>query len=204
MKKDNINVLICGVGGQGILLASEILSEVFIRAGYDVKKSEVHGMAQRGGSVESHVRAGKKVYSPLIKKGEADFILSFESMEGLRHLEYLAPSGKLIRNTQKIIPLTVTISEAKYPENPEELAKENDIETVSINAIKIANELGSNKVVNTILLGVLAQYLGDLSANRRIDKNIWTKVIEDWMKVKKLPPKIMEINKKAFERGFTT
>jgi len=203
MKKDKINVLICGVGGQGILLASEILSEVLIRAGYDVKKSEVHGMSQRGGSVESHVRAGKKVYSPLIKKGEADFILSFESMEGLRYLEYLAAEGKLIRNTQKIIPLTVTIGGAKYPENPEKIAKQNDIDTISINAIKIAKDLGSDKVVNIILLGVLAQYLGDLSANRRIDKNIWTKIIEDWMKVKKLPPKIMEINKKAFERGFT-
>lgn len=203
MKKDKINVLICGVGGQGILLASEILSEVFIRAGYDVKKSEVHGMAQRGGSVESHVRAGKKVYSPLIKKGEADFILAFESMEGLRYLEYLAPEGKLIRNTQKIIPLTVTIGGAKYPEDPEEIAKENGIETVSINAIKIAKELGSDKVVNTILLGVLAQYLGDLSAPWRIDREIWNKVIVDWMKVKRLPPKIMEINKKAFERGFS-
>ncbi|MCD6102257.1 MAG: indolepyruvate oxidoreductase subunit beta [Candidatus Cloacimonetes bacterium] len=197
MKKDKINVLICGVGGQGILLASEILSEVLIKAGYDVKKSEVHGMSQRGGSVESHVRAGKKVYSPLIKKGEADFILSFESMEGLRHLEYLAPDGKLIRNTQKIIPLTVTIGNAKYPENPEELAKENGIETISINAIKIAKELGSDKVVNIILLGILAQYLG-------IDREIWNKVITDWMNVKKLSPKIMEINKKAFERGFTT
>ena len=197
MKKDKINVLICGVGGQGILLASEILSEVLIKAGYDVKKSEIHGMSQRGGSVESHVRAGKKVYSPLIKKGEADFILSFESIEGLRYLEYLSPEGKLIRNTQKIIPLTVTIGDAKYPENPEKIAKDNGIDTVSINAIKIAKDLGSNKVVNVLLLGVLAQYLG-------IDKNIWTKVIEDWMKVKKLPPKIMEINKKAFERGFTT
>ena len=197
MKKDKINVLICGVGGQGILLASEILSEVLIKAGYDVKKSEIHGMSQRGGSVESHVRAGKKVYSPLIKKGEADFILSFESIEGLRYLEYLSQKGKLIRNTQKIIPLTVTIGGAKYPENPEKIAKDNGIDTVSINAIKIAKDLGSNKVVNVLLLGVLAQYLG-------IDKNIWTKVIEDWMKVKKLPPKIMEINKKAFERGFTT
>jgi len=197
MKKDKINVLICGVGGQGILLASEILSEVLIKAGYDVKKSEVHGMSQRGGSVESHVRAGKKVYSPLIKKREADFILSFESMEGLRHLEYLAPDGKLIRNTQKIIPLTVTIGNAKYPENPEELAEKNGIETISINAIKIANELGSDKVVNIILLGILAQYLG-------IDREIWNKVITDWMNIKKLSPKIMEINKKAFERGFTT
>lgn len=196
MKKDKINVLICGVGGQGILLASEILSEVFIRAGYDVKKSEVHGMSQRGGSVESHVRAGKKVYSPLIKKSEADFILAFESMEGLRYLEYLAPAGKLIRNTQKIIPLTVTIGDAKYPENPEKIAKQNDIDTISINAIKIAKDLGSDKVVNIILLGVLAQ-------NLKIDRKIWDGVIVDWMKVKKLSPEIMEINKKAFERGFT-
>lgn len=204
MSRNNINVLICGVGGQGILLASEILSEVLIKAGYDVKKSEIHGMSQRGGSVESHVRASKKVYSPLIKKGEADFILAFESMEGLRYLEYLSSEGKLIRNTQKIIPLTVTIGNAKYPENPEKIAKQNDIDTISINAIKIAKDLGSDKVVNIILLGVLAQYLGDLSAPWRIDRKIWDGVIVDWMKVKKLPPKIMEINKKAFERGFNS
>lgn len=203
MRKNKINVLICGVGGQGILLASEILSEVLIKAGYDVKKSEIHGMSQRGGSVESHVRAGKKVFSPLIKKGEADFILSFESIEGLRYLEYLSSEGKLIRNTQKIIPLTVTIGNYEYPENPEKIAKQNDIDTISINAIKIAKNLGSDKVVNIILLGVLAQYLGDLSAPWRIDRKIWDGVIVDWMKVKKLPPEIMEINKKAFERGFT-
>ena len=197
MKKDKINVLICGVGGQGILLASEILSEVLIRNRYDVKKSEIHGMSQRGGSVESHVRAGKKVFSSLIKKGESDFILAFESMEGLRYLEYLSSEGKLIRNTQKIIPLTITVGDATYPENPEKIAKDNDIETISIDAIKIAKDLGSDKVVNIILLGVLAQHLG-------IDKKIWDDVIVDWMKVKKLPKKIMEINKKAFERGFNS
>ncbi|MBL7086010.1 MAG: indolepyruvate oxidoreductase subunit beta, partial [Candidatus Cloacimonetes bacterium] len=162
------------------------------------------GMSQRGGSVESHVRAGKKVHSPLIKKGEADFILAFESMEGLRYLEYLSSEGKLIRNTQKIIPLTVTIGNAEYPDNPEKIAKDNGIDTVSINAIKIAKDLGSDKVVNIILLGVLAQYLGDLSAPLRIDRKIWDDVIVDWMNVKKLSPKIMEINKKAFERGYNS
>ncbi|MBC8313332.1 MAG: indolepyruvate oxidoreductase subunit beta [Candidatus Cloacimonetes bacterium] len=196
-KKNNINILICGVGGQGILLASEILSEVLMKVGYDVKKSEIHGMAQRGGSVESHIRAGKKVYSPLIKKGEADFILSFESIEGLRYLEYLSPKGKLIRNTQKIIPLTVTIGNAEYPKNPEKIAKQNDIDTISINAAEIARQLGSDKVVNIILLGVLAKFLD-------IDKKIWDDILLNWMKAKKLSQKITKINSSAFEKGFNS
>lgn len=195
-KKNTTDILICGVGGQGILLASEILSEVFIRAGFDVKKSEVHGMAQRGGSVESHVRAGEKVYSPLIKKGEADFILAFEDMEGLRYLDYLAQEGKFIRNTQKIIPLSVTVGGAQYPTNTDEIASQYGIKTISIDAIGIAQNLGSDKVVNIILLGLLAQYLD-------IKKDIWLNVVADWMSLKKLPPRMVEINQKAFELGFT-
>ncbi|MGC9337204.1 MAG: indolepyruvate oxidoreductase subunit beta [Candidatus Cloacimonadia bacterium] len=197
MKKNSTtDILICGVGGQGILLASEILSEVFIRAGFDVKKSEVHGMAQRGGSVESHVRAGEKIYSPFIKKGEADFILAFENMEGLRYLDYLAPEGKLIHNIQKIIPLSVTIGGAQYPKNPDAIAAQYGIKSIPIDAIGIAQRLGSDKVVNIILLGLLAQYLD-------IKKEIWLNIISEWMSLKRLSPKMVEINQKAFEAGFT-
>ncbi len=197
--KNTTDILICGVGGQGILLASEILSDVFMEAGYDVKKSEVHGMAQRGGSVESHVRFGKKVYSPLIKKGEADFILSFEKMEAIRYLEYLAKKGCVIVNTQEIVPITVLTTGIKYPEKSLEFIKSQFIgtdELVAVDGINLAKDLGSSKVVNVLLIGVLAKRLN-------IDKEIWERVIISHFKEKNVPEKIIDINIKAFNKGYS-
>lgn len=193
--KNTTDILICGVGGQGILLASEILSDVSMQAGYDVKKSEVHGMAQRGGNVQSHVRFGEKVYSPLIKKGEADFILSFEKMEAMRYLEYLTKKGCVIVNTQQIVPITVTTTGIKYPENPIEFISQYADELVSVDGMKLAKELGSAKVVNVLLLGVLARRLN-------IDKDIWENGIISRFKAKNLPEKIIDVNIKAFNRGY--
>ncbi|MBN1232022.1 MAG: indolepyruvate oxidoreductase subunit beta [Candidatus Coatesbacteria bacterium] len=184
------NVLIVGVGGQGILLASEVLSEVFIKAGLDVKKSEVHGMAQRGGSVSSHVRAGKKVYSSLINEGEADYILSFELMESLRWAHYLSKDGLIIVNKQQIDPLPVTIGKEEYPQDVHEKLKEKGYNTIVVNAFDIAKELGNAKAVNIVLLGTLASKLP-------FEISIWEEVIRELV-----PAKILELNLNAFKRGL--
>jgi len=183
------NILICGVGGQGILLASEILSEAAMESGYDVKKSEVHGMAQRGGSVVSHIRYGEKIYSPLIRKGEADFIFSFERMETLRYLDYLKADGAIIVNDQKISPTVVNIKEAYYPEDVEELCRHRAKEVLFIPAIRIAEELGNIRTVNVIMLGALSRYLN-------LDESLWLKCIE-----RRVPKKYLEVNIQAFKRG---
>jgi len=191
MSKKKFDILICGVGGQGILLASEILSDVALEAGYDVKKSEVHGMAQRGGSVESHIRIGEKVYSSIIKKGDADIVLSFEYIEGLRYVDYLKKDGSVISSSQKIIPMTVIFNDAKYPNNVEALLQERAREVLFLDVIQMAADLGNPKVINTILLGVLAKRMD-------IPKETWLKVIE-----RRVKPKTIEVNKKAFEAGYS-
>jgi indolepyruvate ferredoxin oxidoreductase beta subunit len=185
----NTNILICGVGGQGILLAGEIISEVAMESGYDVKKSEVHGMAQRGGSVVSHVRYGEKIYSPLIRKGEADFIFSFERMETLRYLDYLRKDGTIIVNDQRISPTVVNIKEAYYPENVEGVCRDRAELVLFIPAIKIAEELGNIKIVNVVMLGALSRYIN-------FDHSVWLKGIEQ-----RTPKKYLQMNIKAFERG---
>jgi indolepyruvate ferredoxin oxidoreductase beta subunit len=184
------NMLLAGVGGQGILLASEIICNVMIRAGYDVKKSEVHGMAQRGGSVTSHVRYGKKVFSPIARKGDIDILLSFEKLETLRYLDYLKSNGMVIINDAELYPPSVNLGDATYPEDiPETVRKY--FETVKIvNASDIAVRAGNIRTANTAMLGVLSTYLDT------IETGIWESVIRT-----SFPEKVIKENIAAFNLG---
>jgi len=185
------SILICGVGGQGILLAADILSETALEAGNDVKKSEIHGMAQRGGAVTSAVRFGEKVYSPRIGKGEADILLAFEKLEALRNLASLKQGGVCIVNDYELPPLSVASGNEKYPENIYEIIKKTSEELVVLPAFKLAKELGNSKVVNTILTGALAKKLD-------FPKDKWLEIIK-----KNVKPKFLDINLKAFEIGYS-
>jgi indolepyruvate ferredoxin oxidoreductase beta subunit len=178
-----------GVGGQGVILASEIVSEAMMRAGYDVKKSEVHGMAQRGGSVTSHVRFGKKVYSPLIKDGEVDILFSFELLETMRYLNTLREKAALIVNAQKILPPSVTLGKDAYPDNIVELLQARYPHFELIDAPGIAREAGNAKAVNVAFVGALSRHLDVPESN-------WHAAIEAM-----LPPKLVEVNLKAFALG---
>ncbi len=183
------NIMIVGVGGQGTLLASRILGNVAIKCGYDVKVSEVHGMSQRGGSVITYVKYGEKVNSPIIDLGEADVILAFEKLEAIRALPYLKIGGKIILNDREILPMPVITGAMKYPDGiVEELSSKASV--VAIDALKLSLEAGSQKAVNVVLIGVLARSM-------QIEKQVWIDVIE-----KTVPPKFLELNLKAFERGY--
>lgn len=153
---DMKNILLVGVGGQGTILVSKILSNGLVDAGYDVKMSEVHGMAQRGGSVSTQVRYGRKVYSPIIGKGQADILVSFETMEALRWLEYLKPSGKVIVNDYQIPSAPILMGKQEYPEGVLELIKAK-ADTTVIKAAEIAEELGNAKAMNVVLFGALVK-----------------------------------------------
>ena len=184
------NIMIVGVGGQGTLLTSRILGGLAIQAGYDVKISEVHGMAQRGGSVVTYVRYGESVAEPIVEEGQADVLIAFERMEALRYAHFLKKDGVLIINDQRLDPMTVVTGAASYPENIiENLSKQYRV--VSINAMEEAIKLGNTKVFNTIILGVTAK-------NMDFDKELWTKVIEATV-----PPKTIAMNLQAFEKGFS-
>jgi indolepyruvate ferredoxin oxidoreductase beta subunit len=182
------NIIICGVGGQGIILASEVLCHTAFLEGLDVKKSEVHGMAQRGGSVITHVRFGKKVYSPLIEEGTSDYILAFEKLEALRYKHYLKKAGHIIVDNREIPPMSVLVGQAQYPEDIDrklmKLGK-----TRFVDAAQIALELGNIRVVNIILLGVLSTYLD-------FTEKAWMKAIDD-----KVKEKFVDLNIRAFNRG---
>ena len=183
------NIMIVGVGGQGSLLASKLLGWLLLNEGYDVKVSEVHGMSQRGGSVVTYVRFGEKVYSPIIDKGEADLIVSFEKLEAARYLDYLKPDGTVVVNTQQIDPMPVVIGNAEYPDHIiEDLEKEYKV--YKVDATEESRKLGNPRVFNLIVLGIAAQHMD-------FTKEQWYEVIE-----KTVPPKTIEINKKAFEVGF--
>lgn len=183
------NIMIVGVGGQGTLLASKLLGRLLLTRGYDVKVSEVHGMSQRGGSVVTYVRWGDRVCSPIIDKGQADCILSFELLEGARYTEYLKPGGRLIVNSQQINPMPVIAGKAVYPENLEEKLGTLGINVDAFDALALAEEAGNSKAVNLVLMGRLAQYFD-------FTKEEWMEAIEH-----SVPPKFMELNKKAFELG---
>lgn len=183
------NIMIVGVGGQGTLLASRVLGSVIIAQGFDVKVSEVHGMSQRGGSVVTYVKYGDKVNAPIIDKGEADFIISFEMLEAARWTEYLKNGGKLITNTQQINPMPVIAGAAKYPEGLDETIKNKGIDLVAFDALSLAEQAGSVKAVNIVLLGILSNYF-DFAEEE------WLKAIENCV-----PPKFLELNKKAFALG---
>lgn len=189
MKDGTTNVLIVGVGGQGVLLASEMLCEVAKLLGLDTKKSEVHGMSQRGGVVTSHVRFVKKVYSPLVPLGEADVILAFEIAEGLRWVHYLRPGGTLIASDQKVVPPITTTGKFTYPEDVEGRIKARVPDTKIIPAYDIAKKLGNVRLVNTVLLGVLSRAID-------LEEEKWLQVIE-----RMAPKGTGEINKKAFLEG---
>lgn len=184
------NIIIAGVGGQGTLLASKMMGSAFIEKGYDVKVSEVHGMSQRGGSVVTYVRYGDKVYSPLIDRGEADMIIAFEQLEAARWLSYLKPCGVLIASTQKIDPMPVIMGKTDYPENILEEIKEKGVKVIAVDALKLAEQAGSAKSTNVVLLGVAAHFLG-------FDREMWEQVVRS-----SVPPKTVNINEKAFELGY--
>ena len=188
MKKSNI--LIVGVGGQGTLLASVLLGNLALLKGYDVKLSEVHGMAQRGGSVVTHVKISEgTVSSPLIEEGDADIIIAFEELEAYRWLPYLKKGGTMYVNTQQILPMPVIMGKAEYPENIIEVLQENAGAVKAFDALSIAEECGSVKAVYVVLLGAASKDLP-------FDESAWIKVIEENVK-----PKFVELNKKAFEMG---
>ncbi len=186
---DTISVFITGVGGQGTILASELLSEAALLAGYDVKKSEVHGMAQRGGSVVSAVRFGEKVFSPLITPGEADVLLAFEPLEALRTLHYARRDGKVIVNSRPIMPATVSSGISEYPEDIFENIKAEVPDVLIIDGVKLAREAGTARAVNVVLLGALSNFLP-------FSSGIWGDALR-----KKVPKKYIEANLRAFEMG---
>ena len=183
------NVMIVGVGGQGTLLASKLLGRLLLKKGYDVKVSEVHGMSQRGGSVVTYVRYGEKVYSPVVDKGEADFIISFEMLEAARWVEYLKKGGTIVTNTQEINPMPVIIGAAEYPQNLAEKITEKGIIIEAFDALSLAEEAGTSKAVNLVLLGRISKYFDFTD--------------EEWMDAieKSVPAKFLELNKKAFSLG---
>ena len=184
------NIMIVGVGGQGTLLASKMLGRLLMNVGYDVKVSEVHGMSQRGGNVVTYVRFGDKVASPLIDKGEADFILSFEKLEAARWLSYLREDGQIILSDQEIDPMPVVTGAAKYPENLIEKMKATGAKVDAVPALDLAKEAGSIKAVNIVLMGRLSHYFPE------IPESEWIAALEAVV-----PAKFVEMNEKAFALG---
>ena len=189
MEQTTTNILVAGVGGQGVIIASDIMCEVFMEAGYDVKKSEVHGMAMRGGIVTSHFRFGKKVYSPLIKQGEVDILFAFEQLEGLRWFNYLRPNGKMIMNDHKISPPAVNLGEMEYPKAIPEIIRSRIGKFYLVKGTEIALQLGDVRAANVVLLGAISKCL-------EVNGDLWLKTILNY-----LPQKVHELNREAFSAG---
>ena len=183
------SIMIVGVGGQGSLLASRLLGNVLLAQGYDVKVSEVHGMSQRGGSVVTYVKYGDKVYPPVVEKGEADAVISFEMLEAARCLPYLKKGGHLITSTQQIDPMPVITGAAQYPEDLAGKIKAAGVDLVAVDALALAEQAGTAKASNVVLMGVFAS-LTDFP------EEMWQSALEQCV-----PPKFLELNKKAFELG---
>ncbi|NLA39908.1 MAG: indolepyruvate oxidoreductase subunit beta [Smithella sp.] len=191
MKNDKVkSILFAGVGGQGILRASDILCEVMMEAGYDVKKSEVHGMAQRGGCVTSHVRYGAKVYSPLAEPGTIETLVSFEEMEALRYLKSLSADASIILNTEQINPPAVNLGDSQYPQDIIEFLKNNYPRLIAVDALLLAKKAGNPKTANVVLLGTLSSLMN-------IQYSIWESVIR-----KSFPQKLVKLNLDAFQMGI--
>lgn len=188
---DRINFLFVGVGGQGIILASDVVSDVGLRLGLDVKKSEIHGMSQRGGSVESHVRWGNKVYSPIAGKGEVDYLIAMEILEAGRWAPYVAPDAVVIINNQQIPPLSVSAGLTKYPETSliERVYAQRTKNVHLVEGLATAKRLGNPAVAGVILLGYLSSLL-------KYDESAWLDVIEE-----RVPPRFVKLNKEAFMEG---
>jgi len=189
MKNGTTNVLVAGVGGQGVILASDIMSEVFMEAGYDVKKSEIHGMAMRGGIVTSHFRFGKKVYSPLIKEGEVDILFAFEQLEGLRWINHVKRRGKVVMNDHKINPPIVNLGDMEYPKEIPELVRSKIKDFYLIKGTDLALQLGDVRAANVVLLGAISRFF-------EVKEDLWLSTILNY-----LPPKVHDLNKKAFAVG---
>ena len=183
------NIMIVGVGGQGSLLASKLLGHLLLTEGYDVKVSEVHGMSQRGGSVVTYVRFGDKVYSPIIDKGQADFIVSFEKLEAARYVEYLKPDGRIVTNTQEVDPMPVITGAMEYPADLVEKMESLGIAVDAMDCLSLADQAGSSKAVNIVLMGRLSKYFD-------IPEEKWQQAIADCV-----PEKFVDVNLKAFALG---
>lgn len=183
------SIMIVGVGGQGSLLASRLIGNVLLSQGYDVKVSEVHGMSQRGGSVVTYVKYGDEVCSPVVTKGEADIIISFEQLESARWLPYLKKGGHLVTSTQQIDPMPVITGAAVYPENIIEKIKAQGVDVIAVDALGLAEQAGTSKASNVVLMGVVSKKM-DFS------EDVWQAAIEQCV-----PAKFLELNKKAFELG---
>ena len=185
------NFLFVGVGGQGILTASDIAASVGLAAGFEAKKSEVHGFSQRGGVVESHVRWGRRVGAPTAEKGTVDYLIALELLESARWIDWLRPGGALLINRQRIAPMTVTVGDQVYPADEKvlEFVRARTDDVTFIDGLAIAEDLGNTRMVNTVVLGALASRLD-------VDEETWLSVIEA-----RVPPKYAELNRKAFRRG---
>jgi indolepyruvate ferredoxin oxidoreductase beta subunit len=191
MQKQALNFVLVGVGGQGTILASDVLAELGLKLGYDVKKAEVHGMSQRGGSVVSHLRWGPQVFAPVIARGEADFLVAFEKLEAVRFIDMLRPGGTVLVNDYSIMPATVNAGSAVYPQD-EALQAALDsagVKAVWIKGMEIAEALGNSKTANVVLLGALSKLLG-------LSTEVWNEVLEG-----RVPAKYLELNLKAFRAG---
>ncbi len=185
------NVFLSGVGGQGTILASNILGQVLLNAGYDVKKAEVHGMAQRGGDVTTHFRFGAKVFSPLIKQGEVDYLISFELLEALRYINWVKPEGKVVLNNYSILPPSVSLGKMEYPKDVEQIFREHFKENVwVVEGNRIAKTLGNIQVANIVMIGALSNFFPELNPQQ------WIDAIKEL-----LPAKLHEINVKALNAG---
>ena len=183
------NIMIVGVGGQGSLLASKLLGHLLLTEGYDVKVSEVHGMSQRGGSVVTYVRFGERVCSPIIDKGEADFIVSFEMLEAARYAEYLRPDGRIVTNSQEVNPMPVITGAAAYPEDLVGKLEALGITVDAMDCLTLAEEAGSSKAVNIVLMGRLSRYFD-------IPEEKWLQAVRECV-----PAKFVDLNLRAFALG---
>ena len=184
------NIMIVGVGGQGSVLASKLLGHLLTKQGYDVQVSEVHGMSQRGGSVVTYVRYGDKVYSPVIDRGQADFIVSFEILEAARWLDYLSQDGQIVTSTQQIDPMPVLTGAMNYPENLLAEIQKTGAKVDALDCLKLAEQAGSSKAVNLVLLGRLSHYFTDIT------QEAWQEAISECV-----PQKFLDLNRKAFDLG---
>lgn len=184
------SILFAGVGGQGALRAGDIMCMAMMEAGFDVKKSEVHGMAQRGGCVTSHVRYGTKVYSPLAEPGSIDTLVSFEKMEALRYLKFLSKEASIILNTEEIYPPAVNMGDAVYPDDVIGFLKNHYVKVIALNAAELAQKAGNIKAANVVLLGAVSNLMN-------IEKSIWESIIK-----KSFPQKLVKLNLDAFQMGI--
>jgi len=184
--------MIVGVGGQGSLLASKLMGRALLIEGYDAKVSEVHGMSQRGGAVVTYVRYGDKVYSPIVDIGQAELIVSFELLEAARWIDHLAPGGQVVTNTQQIDPIPVIIGAAKYPEDLVKKMEATGAKIDAFDALELAEESGSSKTVNIVMMGRLSKYFP-------FPKETWDRALEECV-----PSKFLEMNRRAFKLGAET